>query len=118
MISERKLMRISLLASIAGIIMIFIAGQLSAQVIEIWRLTERDEGKQVVVNGTISSLRIDGNIFFKLNDGTGNITVVMFERTARNKNIELQNGDSAEVRGQVNIYKSELEIIASSISKV
>ena len=89
------------------------------QATQIGQITDRDDGKHVLVNGTVSGFRItNGNIFFKLGDGTGNITVVMFERAARSKNIAVGDGDSAEVRGQINVYKSELEIIASSIVKV
>jgi len=55
----------------------------------------------------------------RLGDETGNISVVMFERTARGQVLPLlAEGDSAVVEGQVNIYKSEPEIIATSIRRV
>jgi DNA/RNA endonuclease YhcR with UshA esterase domain len=69
----------------------------------------------VLINGTALSVsESNGNIFIKLSDGTGNLTVVMFERTARG--IEIPNeGDNITVTGQVNTYKGEVEIIANSI---
>ncbi len=119
MISDKKLMRLSLLIALVGILMIFLAGQLAVQSIPISRIKAGDTGKQVLLSGTVSEYRnSNGNIFFELSDGTGSITVVMFERTARNKVLEFQDGQNVTVQGQVNLYKNELEIIANSITKV
>ena len=73
----------------------------------------------MILNGTIASVNENnGNVFIGLQDGTGDIPVVMFERTARNQQVyELEKNDEIIVKGQVNIYKSELEIIANSITK-
>lgn len=117
MISDQKLGKMSLLIAVVGIIMIYASTILigSAEM-KIGNITGQDVGKNILVNGTVVSYNVNnGNIFIKLSDNTGNITVVMFERTARNQ--ELNNGDIILVEGQVNVYKSELEIIANSISK-
>lgn len=118
MISDKKLMKVSLVVALAGIAMIFFAGQLAVQNTTISQIKEIDAGKQVIINGIISSYRnSNGNIFFQLGDGTGNITVVMFERTARGQPAA-KNGDNVTINGQINVYKNELEIIASSITRV
>ncbi|HIG96788.1 MAG TPA: exodeoxyribonuclease VII large subunit [Candidatus Aenigmarchaeota archaeon] len=117
MISDQKLGKLALLIAIVGIIMIYISTLLlgSAEM-KIGNITSRDVGKNVLVNGTITSYNVNnGNIFIRLSDDTGNMTVVMFERTSNGQ--KLNNGDIILVEGQVNVYKSELEIIAKSISK-
>ncbi|MFA4819491.1 MAG: OB-fold nucleic acid binding domain-containing protein [Candidatus Aenigmatarchaeota archaeon] len=118
MISDQKLGKLSLLITIIGIIMIYTSAVLigSAEM-KIGNITDHDVGKNVLVNGTIVSYNVNnGNIFIRLSDSTGNITVVMFERVARAQ-AELNNGDTILVEGQINVYKNELEIIAKSISK-
>ena len=119
MINDRRLQKISLVISIIGIAAIFITSALSGpQEFEIKDITEDMAGRNVVVNGTIISYNINnGNIFIELSDKTGNITAIMFERTARGHSYNLKRGDNVTIGGQVNIYKNELEIIANSISK-
>ena len=118
MITDEKLAKISLVLAVIGIIAIYLSiTLLGPEHLEIGSISEKDSGRQVSVNGTINSLSTsNGNIFIELEDATGSITVVLFERTARGqKAYELQENDSVAVNGQVSIYKSELEIIASKI---
>lgn len=118
MISDEKLARISLAAAIAGLVLLFIAVSLAQpENVAISQITNSYSGRNVIVDGTVKSYSTsEGNIFIKLEDGTGNITAVMFERAARGQTIPLlQKGDNATVQGQVNVYKNEPEIIASSI---
>jgi len=85
MISDQKLGKLALLIAIVGIIMIYISTLLlgSAEM-KIGNITSRDVGKNVLVNGTITSYNVNnGNIFIRLSDDTGNMTVVMFERTSK-----------------------------------
>lgn len=120
MIDDENLKRISLILAVIGIIMIYVVTLfIEPQQVSIKDLTENDVGKNVVVNGTIISYSINNeNIFIKLTDGTGNITVVMFERTARGQLVyDMKEGGFVSVAGKVNIYKSELEIVANSINK-
>lgn len=116
MISDKNLGKLSLLAAIIGIVMIYVATIIAGPLaMKIGDITDRDAGKNVVVNGTVTSYNVNnGNIFIRLSDDTGNITVVMFEREARGQP-KLNSDDIIVVEGQVNIYKSELEIIAKSI---
>lgn len=122
MISDTKLKKISLAVAIIGVGMIYAVTLLIGhQEMQIRAITEDDVGRRVAVNGTVETYRSsEGNVFIKLNDGTGNITVVMFERTARNQQdiYNLKKGDKITVEGQVNVYKNELEIISNSITKV
>ena len=118
MITDEKLAKISLVLAVIGIIAIYLSITLPGpERLKIESIDEKDSGRLVSVNGTINSISAsNGNIFIGLEDATGNITVVMFERTARGQKVyELQENDSVVVDGQVGIYKSELEIIASKI---
>lgn len=122
MIPDEKLVKISFLIAILGIAMIYLSiALIGPQNIEIREISKSDAGKQVTLNGVINSYSVvNGNIFIRLGDGTGNITVVMFERAARNQKdaYELKEGDIIAADGQVNVYKNELEIIANKIAKV
>ena len=119
MITDQKLQKISLIVSIIGILMIFFVSMFaSRQYTSIKNITEDMTGQNVNVNGTIISYSLNnGNIFIELGDGTGNITVVMFERTARGHSYNLKTDDNVTVEGQVNIYKNQPEIVANSIYK-
>ena len=121
MISDSGLKKISLVVSAVGLVMLYAALAFSApQQLAIGDITAKYSGANVVASGIVLSYSTnDGNIFMRLGDETGNISVVMFERTARGQVLPLlAEGDSAVVEGQVNIYKSEPEIIATSIRRV
>ena len=122
MINDEKFVKISLSVALIGVIMIYFSAAFAgSQVSSIKDIRESDAGKQVRINGTIFSISENkGNLFIGLQDGTGNMTVVMFERTARDQKsvYALKEGDKIIVNGQVNVYKNELEIISNSISKV
>ena len=96
----------------SGIIAIyFLANVVGPAAMEISEIRKGDIGKQVVVNGTVISARITGgNLFIKMTDYKGNITVVMF-----GSDQELSPGDNITVTGQVNTYKSTLEVIAKTV---
>ncbi len=120
MISDEKLKRISLVLALVGLVLIYVVVLLiEPQIVAVKDLDEKDVGKQVLLNGTILSYRTsDGHVFIEVTDGTGNITTVMFERAARNQKrvYDLKKGDKITVNGQVSVYKSEIEIIANSIT--
>ncbi len=118
MISDRKLIRISLLVAVIGIACIYLVTFfIGPESRTIASITENDAGKHIIVNATVLEKRVkDGNVFLDLGDGTGNITAVMFERTARGTDIyAVKEGDDILINGQINIYKDELEIIANSV---
>lgn len=122
MISDEKLVKISLLIAILGVAMIYLSiALIGPQSIVIGDISKNDTGKQVTLSGTINSYgAANGNIFITLGDVTGNITVVMFERTARGQKevYELKENELITVDGQINVYKNELEIIANKITLV
>lgn len=122
MISDSRLRKISLAIALIGIALIFATASLSEpQRIAIADITDRDSGRIVSITGTISSYNTkDGHVFLTVTDGTWNMTVVMFERTARSYPdvYQLKKYDNVTVKGQINIYKSELEIIANTVAKV
>ena len=120
MISDKKLKIISLIISLVGIITIYAVSIFAGHAfVQIGTISTDDAGRHVVINGTITDYRTsNGNMFFKIDDGTGKIQVVMFERIARNQNVALKENDMVLVEGQINIYKDELEIVANSINLI
>ena len=111
----RKTALVMALIGIAGLYAVsFIIGP---QDFAIGDIGTDDVGKQVVVQGVIVSGRVsEGNIFLEIGDQTGSIDIVMFERTARGKTINIGEGIEVEVTGQINFYKGGLEIIATTIA--
>ena len=113
--------RISLIIAIIGIVMIYaISIFIEPESVTTGSIDLGDTGKYVIINGTITSMNVnDGHVFLDVDDGTGTIMVVMFERTARNypEIYNVKKDDNVVIKGQVNVYKSEIEIIASSIWK-
>lgn len=118
MINDSKIKKISLVITVIGLVMIYAASTYTTNVMQIKDITRSSQGQIIGINGTVTSFSTtNGNIFMNVDDGSGNMTVVMFERTARNQDIyKLKEGDNIEVHGQVNVYKNELEIIANSVS--
>lgn len=120
MISDSRLMKLSLAVSVIGIVVLFFIVQLTEPlVVKITEINEAMNGQNIITNGTVSSFFTkDGNVFFTLSDN-GEIKVVMFKRDAEKieNSYELKNGDKIRVSGKVSIYSDELEIIAERIEK-
>ena len=82
---------------------------------------ENNVGENVLVSGVIKSYsESQGHVFMDIDDGTGEIKVVIFENTAKNQAhvYGLGVGGKVIVEGKVQIYKNELEIIADSVNVV
>jgi len=118
MMSDSRLRNISLLIALAGIAIIAVVAFLvKPGITQIGAITDGDVGERIIINGTIADYGTsDGNVFIDVKDETGAIEVVMFERTARGRDVySLSNNDAVIVEGQINIYKGRLEVIADSI---
>jgi DNA/RNA endonuclease YhcR with UshA esterase domain len=121
MISDSDLMKISLFISIIGVIALFFIVQFIGPVnVEVVDITREMDGQIIVTEGMINSIaKNDGNFFFSIGDGE-EIDVVMFESIAKKNDFidQIKEGDLIKVKGQVSIYRNELEIIAEEISKI
>jgi len=117
-VKDENLVKLSLGVALAGIAAIYAVTLFAVPAtVKISDINEGYAGRHVTINATIAKISIrDGNIFLTLDDGTGSITAVMFERTARGTAAyDVKTGYNISVTGQINIYKDELEVIADSV---
>jgi len=117
--NDKTLVRISLGISLIGVLGLFLFVQTIEPLnVEVSRIDDSMIGKSVEVSGNIDSFSVkEGNVFLTIDDGTGKISVVMFERDARRNSgvYSLKEGGNVTVSGKIALYRSELEIIADSI---
>ena len=119
---DKTLMKISLIISVVGLVALFVFVQFTEpSKVSISQISDSMLGQNVEVSGLIESFTTkNNNVFFTLDDGTGNISIVMFESIAR-KNPEvyaLKDQIRVSVTGKISLYKSELELIASSLKLI
>ncbi|MCX6815355.1 MAG: exodeoxyribonuclease VII large subunit [Candidatus Aenigmarchaeota archaeon] len=110
MLSDKQLAKLCLIITVIGIIFLFVVANLQIEEVSIGNISNKDVGKVVAITGSVEGFYSKtGNIFFTLNDNTGNISVVMF-----NSDLSLV-GKSVAVTGKVSLYKSKIEVIADKI---
>ncbi len=115
---DEILLKISLLISIIGIILLFVFAQgLEAEKIEIGEIGKSSIGKYIEVFAIVSSFsESNGNYFLKIGDKTGNITAVLFKNDADNINTaRFKKGIQIRIIGKINEYRGNIEIITDKI---
>ena len=74
---------------------------------------EQNVGKIVSVSANVSSIDYKADtVFLKLRDSTGEISAVYFG----NPKYEIISGDSIAVKGKVQLYKGDLEIVIQDLA--
>lgn len=111
---DKTLLKISIFTSIVGIVALYFIMQPSE--IRIGDINRDYTGRTVKVLGEISSKyeSKNGHIFLKLADSSGEISVVIFNNTKVERNLEI--GQMIEISGEIEEYKGELEIILKTIA--
>jgi len=121
MITDEQIRRIALAMAIIGVAGIAVISQYTGpEKLKANAVTNNKIGRLAEVSGTIASyFSKDGNVFIDLQDETGTLQVVMFERTARNQKevYGLKKGDNITATGKILLYKSEIEMQADKIEK-
>ena len=114
---EKKLTKISLVGSLVSLIALyFVVSAIEVSQIEIGNIDQTRIGSQVKVIGEISNFKDSGHFFFRLNDETGSIKVVIWQNIVEElemsnfETIKIKNGAIIEIIGEVEFYKGELEI--------
>jgi len=122
MITDKRIMHISLVLVIIGIIGLFIILQfIGPMEISTGMVTSNEIGENVAVGGVVESyFEKDGHVFMDIDDGSGVIKVIMFENTAKSYPIvySITENDRVFVDGKVELYRNELELVANSINVV
>lgn len=103
-----KLLKISFIGAIAGIILLFIISEnISINKISIDRIDESYIGRSVRFLGNVT--KISSGEKFSSIEIDGKILVVLFDK------VNLTKGDKIEVIGKVDEYKNKTEVVADSI---
>jgi len=110
-----KLGKLSLIIAVIGVVFIyFVINVIGDRTMQISEATGKI-GSSVKVMGTINSVyKHDGNSFMRIGDPSGDIKVVVFERSKVSQD-SLERGKEIVVKGKVKEYNNEIEIIASEI---
>ncbi|MCD6215839.1 MAG: OB-fold nucleic acid binding domain-containing protein [Candidatus Aenigmarchaeota archaeon] len=114
MITEHQLVKVAYIGTFAGIISLFVlVQQMAPDAYTINEIREDMQGRYVNIKCKIHDMFIhDGNIFLTLEDKTGTIKAVVFKNKAEKIGAyKLDTNDSVQIKGKINIYKNELEII-------
>lgn len=81
------------------------------QEVNIGEIKSSWQGKNVIAEGkAVNVTRSGGHLFFDLTEKKNSILVVDF-----NSNTDLEEGDTVEATGKVEVYEGELEIIAEEL---
>ena len=116
MITDEQIRRIALAMAIIGVAGIAVISQYTGpEKLKANAVTNNKIGRLAIA----SYFSKDGNVFIDLQDETGTLQVVMFERTARNQKevYGLKKGDNITATGKILLYKSEIEMQADKIEK-
>jgi len=112
------ILKISIAIAIVGIITLFFIVQFNNETVE--KINDLKIGQISKITGMITSAFVSKNddVFLKVADDTGEISVVAFKKSNIDTAYYLENGDQVSVTGRVEEYKGSLEIIASMNEKI
>ena len=122
-ITDEKLMKMALITSLIGIIgLIIFTPSIEVKEVDIKNINRGmidEEVKIDCVIQDISQSRTKSNYFLTINDGTGQMPLIIFENQAseiQSKNFDISDfkDKRVEVIGKVTEYNSQLELILSS----
>ncbi|MEM4248136.1 MAG: OB-fold nucleic acid binding domain-containing protein [Candidatus Nanoarchaeia archaeon] len=109
---DRGLLVIALVWSLVGIFLLILAALFAEpEHISIDKLGD-NLGKTIIVSGTITrSTYLENVAFIDIYDETGKALIVLFKEPAYKPDL----GDVIAVKGKVQLYKDELEVVADEI---
>lgn len=122
-ITDDKLLRIALITSLIGIIgLIIFTPTIEVKEIEIKDINRGMIDEEVKINCVvqdISQSSSKSSYFLTVNDGTGQITLIIFESQAselQSKNFDISDlkDKKIEVVGKITEYNSQMELILTS----
>ncbi len=108
---KKEIYRASIFFAVIGLTLMYLSTlYLEAEKVEIGEIERAWAGKQIEVEGDITSFtESDGHVFITLEDSTGSIQVVDFD-----SELESDRGELL-IEGRVDIYQGSLQIIADEI---
>jgi DNA/RNA endonuclease YhcR with UshA esterase domain len=119
-INDRAMFNMALFVALVGITgMVVFAGDISPRELKVDQIEPGMIDQEVSVEGVVEKVdkSDSGNTYFlQLNDGTGKITIVLFENTANeieNSGLKIVQLDKSKIKvtGKVSEFKGALEIV-------
>jgi DNA/RNA endonuclease YhcR with UshA esterase domain len=110
---ERTLLIVALVWSLIGLFILLVLASFSQPPqLNISQLNDKI-GKVVVLNADVASVGYNKDTaFLMLNDSTGEISAVFFG----SPKYEIIVGDKVAIKGKVQLYKGEIEIVVQELS--
>lgn len=111
---ERNLFKISLVGSILGIVILWLAAsQIELSESMISQIDGVPEGDEVLVKGVVTKVTDTEKVAFLdiSQEEIKSVTVVLF----KDEDVDLAEGDYVEIEGTVEDYEGEREIIANKV---
>lgn len=122
-ITDDKLLRIALVTSLIGIIgLLIFTPTIEVKKVKIEDITRAMIDEEVCIDCVITDISqssTKSSYFLTINDGTGKMSLIVFEKQAaeiqsNNFDIEDFKDRKVKVTGKITEYNSELELILSS----
>jgi len=111
---EKNLLRIALICSLIGILVLFIvSNNISVQEKTISRITIEDVDKKVKVKGFVEKVVDTEKVMIIKVVQPQDMDVILFKE--ENETIDIKEEDFIEVIGKVEEYKGELEVIGQRV---
>lgn len=126
-ITDEKLLKIALITSLIGLIgLILFTPSIEVKKIEIKDINRRMIDEEVCIECVIEEIKSSqskNNYFLTINDGTGQMSLIIFESQLTNLknngiNIETYKGKRVNVIGTITEYNSQLELILSNENNI
>ena len=126
-ITDGKIFKIALITTIIGLVgMIIFAGDISPKEAVIEDIDRGMIDESVAITGVIESVKASSSgksYFMMLNDGTGRMSIMIFESTIvefQEAGIDLKSFENKKVKvvGTVTEYKSTMELILPNSNSI
>ena len=118
---DEKLYKISLAASVIGIILLFaFSFMTSPETSQVSEIDPGDVGSRVEVSGVVEDKYVtqDGHLFFHVKENNEEIDVAVFNDNLQSMGLEpqrVEEGQEITVAGDVEMYEGELQILPVEI---
>jgi len=126
-ITDEKIFKIALITTIIGLVgMIIFAGDISPKEVAIEDIDRGMVDEDVAIRGVIENVKKSSSgksYFLTINDGTGRITIMIFESTIiefQEAGISLKSFENKKVKviGTITEYKSTMELILPNSNSI
>ena len=126
-ITDGKIFKVAMLTTIIGLVgMIIFAGDISPKEVAIEDIDRGMIDEKIAIKGVIETVKKSSSgksYFLTLNDGTGRITIMVFESTIvefQEAGIDIKSFENkkVEVIGTVTEFKSTMEIILPNSNSI